>query len=165
MGLSKGDVFLDAGCEDGYFSIAASYMLEGSGRIYAVDIHQDSINSLKNEIQTKSIKNLEPIVADITAKISLPNESVDKCLMANVLHGFDKNQELVNAMSEISRVIKSGGNFFVVEFKKIRGTPGPPFEVRLSESDIKDIILDYDFSFESSKNLGKYHTLIKFLKK
>lgn len=165
IGLSEGDIFLDAGCGDGYFSIAASSIVGDSGKIYAIDIHQDSIYTLKNEIKSKSINNLVPIVADITTKIPLSDESVDKCLIANVLHGFDKNQELDNVISEISRIIKSSGNFYVVEFKKVKGTPGPPFEVRLSESDIKDIIIDYGFILESSQDLGNYHILLKFLKK
>ncbi|MDI6643687.1 MAG: class I SAM-dependent methyltransferase [Methanobacteriaceae archaeon] len=165
IGLLRGDIFLDAGCGDGYFSIAASSKVEDSGKIYAIDIYKDSINHLKNEIQNNSIINIEPIVADITTKIPLPDESVDKCLMANVMHGFDKEQELDNVMSEISRVIKSGGNFFVVEFKKIKGTPGPPLDVRLNGTDIKDIVINYGFSFESSHNVGKYHLLVKFLRK
>jgi ubiquinone/menaquinone biosynthesis C-methylase UbiE len=165
IGLFEGATFLDAGCGDGFFSIAASSRIGNNGKVYAIDIYEESINNLQNEILAKSIRNMEAIVADITHKIPLPDESVDICFMANVLHGFVENQELDSALSEITRVIKPGGIFAVVEFKKIERTFGPPMEIRLDESDINDILIDYGFSSQSSCDIGDYHFLVKYIKK
>ena len=48
--LKGGDRLLDAGCGDGYFSIAASPMVSEEGRVYAVDSDGVAIAELKSKI-------------------------------------------------------------------------------------------------------------------
>ena len=43
IGLKSGDKFLDAGCGDGYFSIAAAEIVGLGGRVYAFDVDGDGI--------------------------------------------------------------------------------------------------------------------------
>ncbi|MGC9516588.1 MAG: class I SAM-dependent methyltransferase [Methanomicrobiales archaeon] len=164
-GLKSGQIFLDAGCGDGYFSILASSMVGENGKVYAIDIHEDSINNLEKEVENKSIKNLYPIVADVTHKIPLDNDSVDLCLMVNVLHGFVENDEIEKVMGEIFRVIKSGGIFAVVEFKKIKGTPGPPLDVRIYNSEVVDLLINYGFRPVTAYDIGDHHFMVKSTKK
>jgi ubiquinone/menaquinone biosynthesis C-methylase UbiE len=163
-GLKSGDVFLDAGCGDGFISIAASPLVGEEGKVYSIDAYPESIEILKNDVQKKKIKNLEAIVADLTSEIPLNDDSVDLCVMANVLHGFAENNELDKVLPEIKRVIKLGGIFSVVEFKKIEGTPGPPFDVRLNPQDVEDILIKYGFEVTETVEVGKYHYLVNSVK-
>ena len=125
--LKKGDTFLDAGCGDGYMSIAASEIVGDEGKVYAVDVWEEPINIFKEKIESENIKNIEASVADITQKIPVDDESIDTLYMGNVLHGFVENNEVKNVMKEIKRVIKQGGSFAVVEFKKEESTHGPHY--------------------------------------
>jgi ubiquinone/menaquinone biosynthesis C-methylase UbiE len=163
-GLKSGDVFLDAGCGDGYISIAASPLVEGEGKVYAIDVYPESIEIVKKDVQKKRIKNLEAIIADLTSEIPLIDDSVDLCVMANVLHGFVENGELDKVLPEIKRVIKLGGIFSVVEFKKIEGLPGPPFEVRLNPQDVENVLIKYGFEVTETVEVGKYHYLVNAVK-
>ncbi len=163
-GLKSGDVFLDAGCGDGFISITASQLVGEEGKVYAVDVYPESIEIVKNDAHKKGIKNLEAIVADLTSEIPLNDDSVDLCVMANVLHGFAGNNELDQVLPEIKRVIKLGGIFSVVEFKKIEGTPGPPFDVRLNPQDVEDILIKYGFKVTETVEVGKYHYLVNATK-
>lgn len=163
-GLKSGDVFLDAGCGDGYISIAASPLVGGEGKVYAIDVYPESIEIVKKDVQKKGIKNLEAIIADLTSEIPLIDDSVDLCVMANVLHGFVENGELDKVLPEIKRVIKLGGIFSVVEFKKIEGLQGPPFEVRLNPQDVENVLIKYGFEVTETVEVGKYHYLVNAVK-
>jgi ubiquinone/menaquinone biosynthesis C-methylase UbiE len=163
-GLKSGDKFLDAGCGDGFISIAASSVVGDEGMVYAVDAYPESIYMVKKEIQEKGINNLEAIVADITDKVPLDNDLIDLCVMANVLHGFVSNDELEKVMNEIRRVIKPGGVFAVVEFKKMEGSPGPPFKVRINPGDVEEAITPYGFKVMETVEVGDYHYLVKAVK-
>jgi ubiquinone/menaquinone biosynthesis C-methylase UbiE len=163
VGLKEGDIFLDAGCGDGFISIAASSWVGNGGKVYAVDAYEGSINNLKSEIQEKGINNLEPILADITSSIPLEDGTADIYFIANVVHGFVVNNELDNAIREIKRVLKPGGILAVVEFKKEEGTPGPPISTRLDEKEVKDIMIKYGFKFLKEEEVGDYHYLVTAL--
>ncbi len=164
-GLKSGDSFLDAGCGDGFISLAASSVVGDEGKVYAVDVYPESIDMVKKEVQEKGIKNLEATVADIMDKIPLDNDSIDLCVMANVLHGFVANDEVEPVINEIRRVVKPEGVFAVVEFKKMEGIPGPPFKVRISPGDVEEAITSYGFEVMGTVEVGDYHYLVKAVKK
>ncbi len=160
-GLKSGDMFLDAGCGDGFISFTASSIVGEEGKVYAIDVYPESIAAVKKEIKEKSVNNIEAFVADLTEKIPLDDDSIDLCVMANVLHGFIENQEVEPVMKEIRRVIKPEGIFAVVEFKKIEGPPGPPFNVRVAPQEVEDVAALYSFEAVEMDVVGDYHYLVK----
>lgn len=165
IGLKKGDTFLDAGCGDGYMSIAASKIVSDEGKVYAVDVWEESINAFKEKIENENIKNIEASVADITQKIPVDDESIDILYMGNVLHGFVENNEVESVMKEIERVIKQRGSFAVVEFKKEESTHGPPLHVRITPEEVEEIVKNYGFVVNKVEEVGAYHYAIILVKK
>ena len=164
-GLKSGDIFLDAGCGDGYISFAASTIVGDKGKVYAIDVYPESIENVKQEAQEKGMENLEAKIVDLSDKIPLNDDSIDLCIMANVLHGFVENDETEDVMKEISRVIKPEGIFAVVEFKKMEGIPGPPMDVRLAAQDVGDILAHYGFEAMLTSEVGLLHYLVKTVSK
>ena len=165
IGIKKGDIFLDAGCGDGYMSLAASKIVGEEGKVYAVDVWEESINAFKEKIESENIKNIEADVADITRKIPVDDDSIDILYMGNVLHGFVENNEVESVMKEIQRVIKQGGSFAVVEFKKEESTHGPPLHVRITPEDVEKIVKNYGFIVKEVEDVGTYHYAIISAKK
>jgi ubiquinone/menaquinone biosynthesis C-methylase UbiE len=165
IGLKKGDIFLDAGCGDGYISLVASKIVGEKGKVYAVDVWEESINAFKEKIESDNIKNIEASVANITQKIPVDDESIDILYMGNVLHGFVENNEVESVMKEIQRVIKQGGSFAVVEFKKEESTHGPPLHVRITPEEVEEIVKNYGFIVKEVEDVGTYHYAIISAKK
>jgi len=52
-GLKSGDIFLDAGCGDGYNSFAASTIVGDKGKVYAMDVYPESIEKRKTRSSRK----------------------------------------------------------------------------------------------------------------
>lgn len=164
-GLKVGDIFLDAGCGDGFISLRASELIGENGKVYAVDVYPESIELVKKEIHNKGITNLIALVVDLTDEIPLNDGEIDRCVMANVMHGFVANDEVDEVMKEISRVIKPGGIFALVEFKKMEGPPGPPINIRIGPEKVAEIVSKYGFEVIEPTEVGEYHYLLKAVKK
>ena len=129
LNLNKNQILLDAGCGNGYLSIEASKKVK---KVIAIDLHEESINSLKNY----NIENIEAIKADIN-KLNLNNNSIDVCLLINVLHGLIQNKE-DDSIKELNRVVKKSGLLCVVEFKK-ESSMGPSQEIKLDSKQVEEI--------------------------
>ena len=163
--LNEGESFMDAGCGDGYISLAASKIVKAQGQVYALDAYEPSLESLRNEMDELSIVNIEVIMADMTISIPVEDNKIDKCVMANVLHGFASEGTLEPVLNEIRRVLKPGGTFAVVEFIKVNGPPGPPYDVRLSPENVENILKDHGLEIGGTTEVGKYHYLVESFKK
>lgn len=164
-GLNKSQTFLDAGCGDGFISLEASKVVKGRGKVYALDAYQPSLDTLKKEINELQIGNIEVVNADMTLNIPLEDDLIDVCVMANVLHGFATEGTLKPVLNEISRVLKPGGTFAVVEFIKAEGPPGPPYDVRLTPEQVESILEGHGFTIGGTAEIGSYHYLVKSFKK
>ena len=163
--IKLGDVFLDAGCGDGYISIEASKIVGKQGKVYAVDVYPESIGIVKTKIRDNDLNNIEAVLADITKNVQIDDGSVDHIMMANVLHGFVAENEVEPVMDNINRIIKSGGIFSIVEFRKIENNPGPPFNVKISSEQVAEILSQYDFDIINTRKIGKFHYIVNGLKK
>jgi ubiquinone/menaquinone biosynthesis C-methylase UbiE len=108
---------------------------------------------------------MEAVLADITKNIPIDDDSVDHIMMANVLHGFVAENEVEPVMDNINRIIKSGGIFSVVEFRKIENSPGPPFNVKISPEQVTEMLAQYGYDTIDTQEIGKYHYIVNGLKK
>jgi ubiquinone/menaquinone biosynthesis C-methylase UbiE len=160
--LKNGDKFLDVGCGEEYFSIAASKIVGNKGKAYAIDSYEESIVVLKQQIHRENISNIEAIVADVTKKMPLPDATTDVCLMANVVHGFLANGDFPSVMAETARVMKAGSTLAVVEFQKIAGPPGPPISIRMTPEELEDLISGYGFKKNKVAEVGPFHYAAMF---
>lgn len=161
-GLKRSDSFLDVGCGEGHFSIAASKIVGSKGKVYALDSYEKSIAALKDQIHLEHITNIEAIVADVTRQMPLPDAIIDVCLMANVMHGFLANGEVAGVMTETVRVMKAGSTLVVVEFQKIDGPPGPPISIRMTPEELEAPISGYGFKKDRVVEVGPIHYAAMF---
>jgi ubiquinone/menaquinone biosynthesis C-methylase UbiE len=163
--LDEGDVFMDAGCGDGFISREAAKLVGTAGKVLAVDQYSPSLEILREKVLEGGIDNLEVLEADLTRKLPLEDEIVDLCLMANVLHGFFYNEELDQVIPELLRILKTGGRLAIVEFKKIEGTPGPPLSSRITAEDVNSALETRGFQSLEEMEVGPYHYAVVFVKK
>ncbi|MGA1848888.1 MAG: methyltransferase domain-containing protein, partial [Thermoplasmatota archaeon] len=65
IGVSGGQRFLDAGCADGHFSIAASKLVGEAGHVFSFDIHEPSLKSFREEVSSLGIAHITIANVDV----------------------------------------------------------------------------------------------------
>lgn len=160
--LEEGSMVLDVACGSGLYSIAASEYIGQTGRVYAVDLWKEGIDSLKKEIRNRQIKNIITSIADVSKHIPVADQSVDVCLMATVLHDLIEDKTDDGTLKGVKRVLKPQGQLAIVEFHKTEGTLGPPLKIRISPEEVEKRLHAYDFRIIKTMGIGPHHYLSIF---
>jgi ubiquinone/menaquinone biosynthesis C-methylase UbiE len=161
--LAPGLTFLDLGCGEGNYSMAAAEIIGMHGTVYAVDLWEEGIAALKARARQKGQINLQAQVAP-AGEIPLKDHSVDIGFMATVLHDLVEAGTHIAALAEMTRLIKPRGKLAIVEFEKIDGPPGPPQHVRLDATQVENLVSPFGFKRQKVKKVGDYNYLITFKK-
>ena len=152
--LKKGTTFLDVACGWGAYSLAAADRVGQDGQVYAVDLWEGGLSSLRKEADAKGIKNLATFVSNVAQNIPVENDCVDVCLMATVLHELVADKVEQQVLKEIVRVMKSESTLAIVEFHKKKGPSGPPKPVRLSPQEVDQMLSAYGFQQKRYTDIG-----------
>jgi ubiquinone/menaquinone biosynthesis C-methylase UbiE len=162
LGLVTGDVFVDAGCGPGDYSLFASGIVGESGVVYALDMNETLILGLKREADSRGITNIRPMVGDLTGRLPIEDGRVDVCLISNVLHIPAVSANVESVADEIRRVLRPEGRLAVIEVHKMDMPFGPPAHVRLSSDEVRRSLERYGFVATGLIDLG-YNYLIRFV--
>lgn len=131
--IARGQTILDAGCGDGYMAKAFAQLTGESGKVYAMDVDEASIQALRSAPGAHTI---EAFTGDISSVTKLASSSIDLVYLSTVLHGFTAEQ-MTGFISEVQRLLKPGGVLAILEIKK-KDTPfGPPLSIRMSPEELK----------------------------
>jgi ubiquinone/menaquinone biosynthesis C-methylase UbiE len=155
--VKRGQTVLDAGCGNGYMAREFANRVGDSGTVYAIDIHEPSIEKLKRETEGT---NIVVMLDSIAHKTALSEASVDLVFLCTVFHGFTPPQT-EGFLREVKRILKTGGVLAIVEINKTQTPFGPPMELRYSPDDLKKIV---DFREDSLTDIGEYYYMQTFIK-
>ena len=165
-GLKNGNsVLLDIGTGSGYLSISASEIMGDDSTVYAIDSHEEAIETLNKQLSEKEIKNIFAIKADAVNGIPVQRDYVDICLMSNVVHGFVANSEMDKVLQNLNSVLKDEGQLIIIDFNKNDTSFGPPSEIRVNPNEVEDILEPYGYVMTSSFDIGVNQYCATFIKK
>lgn len=165
VGLREGDVVADLACGWGYSSLEAARVVGEEGEVYAVDISEETMARVKETITKNAVKNVTPLVGDITKVVLLNDGTVDVVLMANILHGLVITGGARAALREVNRILKPHGLLVIVDFRKVPDPPGPPYSIRLSLEEVEAIVGLGGFETKEHFKVEPYHYTVVFRKK
>lgn len=138
----------DVGCGSGFFSLEIMKRFENKDiMLFALDISEEMLgifnNNIKKEISGENISKVKSFKCE-ESFIPLADNSANILLLANVFHEIDNK---ANYIQEVKRVLKEGGNFFLLDWKKEDLNPimGPPSHERVSTEDAVKILNDAGF--------------------
>jgi ubiquinone/menaquinone biosynthesis C-methylase UbiE len=163
LDLPRGIIFLDVGCGQGNYALAAADRIGPAGVLYAVDLWEEGIIALKERAAREGRANLKALVAP-AGQVPIDSLTVDVAFMATVLHDLVEAGTATGALTEAARVLKPGGLLAIVEFEKIDGPPGPPRSIRLDPAAVEALVAPYGFRRQKTVKLGPYNYLITFIK-
>ncbi len=157
IGLEEGEVLIDLGSGNGFFSIPAARIAGEKGRIYSIDANPDAIQFLRGKAFEENLGNVIATVG--RAEETIPCEGCgDVVFFAEVLHDFqDQTMVLENAF----RMLKPGGKVVNLDWKKERGEMGPPYHIRFSEQKVINLLTGAGFVMDSVEEFDAHHYIIK----
>jgi precorrin-6B methylase 2 len=113
LGLKSGDSVADIGAGTGYMSWRMAEKVGPQGKIYAVDIQQEMLDLLAQNMKTRRLQNVVPVLGTIS-NANLPASSIDLAIMVDVYHEFSHPYEM---MKSITAALKPGGRVAFIEYR------------------------------------------------
>jgi ubiquinone/menaquinone biosynthesis C-methylase UbiE len=156
IGLREGMTFVDIGCGEGFFAIAAARMVGASGKVIGVDINEGGITRLRERADNEGLNNMSSFVA--SAEVAeVCSACADFVFFGIDLHDFkDASMALKNAR----RMLKPGGKLVDLDWKKKWMLKGPPASIRFSQEYAIELIQRAGFKIETAEDSGRMHYLI-----
>jgi ubiquinone/menaquinone biosynthesis C-methylase UbiE len=114
MGLRGGEVVADLGAGSGYFTFRLAAKVGITGKVLAVDIQDEMLETLRQRAAANGITNVEEVKAS-EADPHLPAGGVDLVLMVDVYHELAYPCEV---MTRVRNALKPGGRIVFVEYRK-----------------------------------------------
>ncbi len=156
FGLSPGMSVADFGSGAGYFTILVGERVGKEGRVYALDIMESALDSVREKARAAGLENIEAIRTDleVIGSSGLADQSQDIVLLANILFQSGKKIEIIR---EAKRVLKDGGLLIIIDWKKGAGGFGPPDSLRTDDMAMRSLAVGEELVFERSFNAGQFH--------
>ena len=143
----------DFGAGTGFYSIAAGKMAQG-GRVYAIEIQKDFLDTIRAKVKEARLSNVEAIWGNVekAGGTKLADKSVDRIICSNILFQVEDKRGF---MDEIKRIMKPGGRLLLIEHDpesshlKIRSA--------VSKEKTKEMFEERGFKVESEIDAGSHH--------
>ncbi len=117
LGVQNGMFVADFGAGSGAYTLALAEHLQGSGRIYAIDVQRDLLRRIANEAARRRYKNVEVIWADLEVPRAskLAESSIDLVLVSNLLFQVP---DKTTVLREARRIVKGTGHVALIDWSE-----------------------------------------------
>ena len=112
MEWKPGSIVADIGAGDGKYAFAAAQIVGPSGKVFATEIDQGKLASLRSEVTKRHLTNVT-ILESKDADTNLPADCCDAIFLRRVYHHLTKPAEFDAALI---RSLKPGGRLAIIEF-------------------------------------------------
>ncbi len=154
LDTTRPDVMVEIGAGTGFFCIAFFERLKPS-TLYACDISDVMINWMKEHV-SPTYPNIIPVKSEEHA-VPLDDGIADVVFMICLHHELEHPSR---SLRESRRLLKPGGEIFIIDWKKMEMPEGPPEAIRCRPEDVADQLTESGFSRVSMFNELPKHFLV-----
>ena len=143
LGIQGGMRVADFGAGSGAYTLAIAERLEGSGKVYAIDVQRDLLRRISNEAMRRGYKNVEVLWADLEVPRAskLADASIDLVLISNLLFQVP---DKIPVLREARRIVKPAGHVAIIDWSASFGGMGP----------LKEDVVKKEAAIEFAKKAG-----------
>ena len=110
-GVTPGDTVADLGCHEGYLSIRLARAVGKSGKVYAVDVREDRLETLENNARDRDISNIQTILGDYDDP-KLPQGKLDVVIVMDTYHEI---KSYMTVLEHLRNALKPEGRILILE--------------------------------------------------
>ena len=139
--LAGDETVVDYGAGTGIYTIAVAEAVP-DGRVIAVEALPRLADMLRAKLTPELAERLELVETD-TNSVPAPDAVADRVVMVDVLHHLYDQPE---ALAEVTRLLRPGGLFVVVDWGDCERPVGPPLEHVLGLAAVREVIASMGLS-------------------
>ncbi len=164
IGITEGYQVLEAGCgQYGHLVFPLAKLTGKSGQVFAVDIIKSHLEEIDRHQKIENLPQIKTIWTDIESwqRNKLESNTLDAILLVNTLNQTKKRS---NSLQELTRILKRGGKFLIVEWKEHDLLFGPKVEKRINREDLKNLANKIGLKLIEEFEAGSMHYALIFKK-
>lgn len=138
LGLAAGMNVAEFGCGTGFFVFPAARRVGQSGKVYALDILKDKLETVESQARIDGLSNIVTKRAnlELVGGSKLPDESVDWVMLVNML--FQNKQKGI-ILEEAKRVLAPKGKMLVIDWERNDSSFGPARDLKVSKDELREL--------------------------
>lgn len=116
FGLREDSIVADLGAGTGFYSIAAGGFVP-KGKVYAVEIQKDFLDTIKNKISEAHLNNVEIILGNVEklGGTKLGDKTMDAVIASNILFQVEDKEKFIE---EMKRILKPKGRVLLIDWSE-----------------------------------------------
>jgi len=156
FGIKEGMLVADFGAGSGAYALAAVEVVGRSGKVYAVEVQKEFLESVTKAAQEKRLSNIEVIWGDIEnlGGTKIGDQQVDAVILSNVLFQVADKKGVV---AEAKRILKPHGMVLVVDWLGSFGGLGPRQSEIFPEAQAWQLLGEHGFEIQKEIVAGDNH--------
>lgn len=161
--IALGAQIADFGCGTGFFSIALAKKVGSAGKVFALDIMPQALESVAGRAELSGLTNVVTKRANLEKEngSKLESASLDWVILKDILF---QNKDKKVILQEVYRVLKPGGNLLIAEWNETFQGIGPAMELRIKKEDLQKMSAEEKMIFSKEIQAGKFHYACVFKK-
>jgi len=111
LSVGAGSRVADIGAGSGYFTAHLSRQVGSSGRVFAVDISDRSLDQLARLVEDEKLENVDVVRGEIDDP-GLPERSLEAVLIVDAYHEMTEYEAM---LAGVYKALKPGGRFVILD--------------------------------------------------
>jgi ubiquinone/menaquinone biosynthesis C-methylase UbiE len=152
FGLMETDIVADLGAGTGYYAVAAGALVP-RGKVYAVELQKDFLDTIKSKVQEAHLENVEILSGNIEKEggTKIGDGIADAAIASNILFQVEDKDAFIK---ETKRILKPKGRVLLLDWAEasIMGA-----HAVVPKSQAREMFEKEGFAFEREIDAGAHH--------
>lgn len=156
LGIESGMRIAHFGCGNGYFTFPLARKIGSDGILYAIDVQEEKVISVKNQARNMGLGNIKAIRANLEKKdgSGIESDSTDCVFIINMLYQSDKRSKVIG---EAKRVLRTGGKIIIIDWKESSGSIGPEAASKVTRGELIKISKKHELGILKEIEASNFH--------
>jgi FkbM family methyltransferase len=152
FGLKEDNIVADLGAGTGFYSIVAGSLVP-RGKVYAVELQKDFLETIKSKIKEAHLKNVEIIWGNVEKEggTKIGDNVIDAVISSNILFQVEDKEKFI---LEIKRILKPAGRVLLIDWSESSVMQGTQI---ISKDKAREMFEKKGFILEREIDAGAHH--------